>query len=74
MKTTVEIPDELMRAVKIRAARENRKLKDVLVTVITRGLSRQPAVRRRRAPKPVNLPGGPLTMKEIDQSVAEGRD
>ncbi len=29
MKTTLELPDELMREVKIRAAVEGRKLKDV---------------------------------------------
>lgn len=75
MKTTVELPDALMRAVKIRAARENRKLKDVLATVIARGLSRPPGVAtRRRAPQPVTLPGGPLTMEEIEQAVASGRD
>lgn len=38
MKTTIELPDELMRAVKVRAASENRRLKDVLADVIRRGL------------------------------------
>ena len=75
VKTTVELPDELMRAVKIQAARENRKLKDLLAVVIARGLSRQPGVaRRRRTPQPVTLPGGPLTIQEIEQAVADGRD
>jgi len=75
MKTTVELPDELMRAVRIQAARENRKLKDLLAAVIARGLSRQPGVaKRRRAPVPVTLPGGPLGIEEIEQGIAEGRD
>ncbi len=39
MKTTLELPDELMRAVKIRAAQENRRLKDVLAEVIRSGLA-----------------------------------
>jgi len=74
MKTTVELPDELMRSVKIQAAQENRKLKDVLAEVIARGLSEKlgsPA--RRRPPRPVTLPGGPLTIDDIEKAVAADR-
>ena len=39
MKTTLELPDELMRALKIRAANEGRRLKDVVATVISDGLA-----------------------------------
>ncbi|HEX6511347.1 MAG TPA: antitoxin [Chloroflexota bacterium] len=39
MKTTLELPDELMRALKIRAASDNRRLKDVVTEVIKRGLT-----------------------------------
>lgn len=42
MKTTVELPDELMREVKVRAAQENRKLKDLIADLLRRGLD-QPA-------------------------------
>lgn len=42
MKTTLEIPDELMRAVKIRAAANDRKLKDVVAELIRRGLENPP--------------------------------
>lgn len=38
MKTTVEVPDELMREIKVRAAREGRKLKDVIAELLQRGL------------------------------------
>ena len=38
MKTTLELPDKLMRAVKIRAAETDRKLKDVIAELIERGL------------------------------------
>lgn len=38
MKTTLELPDKLMRAVKIRAAKTDRKLKDVVAELIERGL------------------------------------
>jgi len=42
MKTTLELPDELMRAVKIRAAQTDRKLKDVVAQLIELGLRRSP--------------------------------
>ena len=38
MKTTLELPDELMREVKIRAAVEGRKLKDVVAEALKTGL------------------------------------
>jgi len=39
MKTTLELPDELMRSLKIRAARSDRRLKDVVTELLQRGLS-----------------------------------
>lgn len=38
MKTTVELPDDLIRAIKLRAVRENRKLKDLVAELLRRGL------------------------------------
>jgi len=38
MKTTLELPDDLMRTVKIRAVQENRKLKDLVAELLRRGL------------------------------------
>ncbi|RQW80803.1 MAG: hypothetical protein EHM62_05410 [Methylococcus sp.] len=38
MKTTLELPDDLMQRMKLRAAERNRKLKDVIEEVIRRGL------------------------------------
>jgi plasmid stability protein len=38
MKTTLELPDHLMREVKIRAAREGRKLKELVAELLRRGL------------------------------------
>jgi|GEM_PF-5631578 plasmid stability protein len=53
MKTTLELPDELMRAVKLRAAATDRKLKDVVAEALAVGLaaankpvSRKAAARR----------------------------
>jgi hypothetical protein len=42
VKTTLELPEELMRAVKIRAVNDGRKLKDVVADLIRRGLSHEP--------------------------------
>ena len=51
MKTTLDLPDDLMRAVKIRAVEENRRLKDTIAELLRRGLAREagvpPTVRKR---------------------------
>lgn len=39
MKTTIDLPDELMRAVKIRAVNEGRRLKDLVPELIKIGLA-----------------------------------
>jgi plasmid stability protein len=39
VKTTLDLPDELMRAIKIRAAQQDRKIKDVVAELLRRGLS-----------------------------------
>jgi hypothetical protein len=41
VKTTVDLPDDLMREVKIRAVRENRKLREAIADLLRRGLSQQ---------------------------------
>lgn len=56
MKTTLELPEDLMRAVKIRAANENRRLKDTIAELLTRGLTiepRPPRAARRRVRLPL---------------------
>ena len=51
MKTTLDLPDELMREIKVRAAREDRKLKDLIADLLRQGLAggaeRAPARRHR---------------------------
>lgn len=42
MKTTLELPDDLMRAVKVRAASTDRRLRDVVAELIRRGLEAAP--------------------------------
>lgn len=43
MRTTLDLPDELMRAVKIRAAQEDSKLKDLIESLLRRALALGPA-------------------------------
>ena len=73
MKTTLDLPDDLMRDVKIRAVHEHKKLKDAIAEFIRKGMA---AGKRRpgKFPKPVKLRGGPLTTEEIEAAIAWGRD
>jgi hypothetical protein len=43
MKTTVDLPDDLMRAVNLRAVHEDRRIKDVVAELLRRGLAAEPA-------------------------------
>jgi plasmid stability protein len=52
VKTTLDLPDDLMREVKIRAVTENRRLKDEIADLLRRGLSQrrsEPRIRHRVA-------------------------
>ncbi len=50
MRTTLDLPDDLMRELKIRAAGEGRRLKDVVAEVLRQGLaSRSGAVEESAA-------------------------
>jgi hypothetical protein len=56
MKTTLDLPDDLVRAVKMRAIEENRRLKDTVTDLLRRGLSLKrgaPATVRRRLKLPL---------------------
>ncbi len=74
MKTTLDIPDQLMREVKIRAVHEHKKLKDTIAELLQKGIA---ASKRRqpRLPKPVKLRGGFIpTTDDIEAAIAWGRD
>jgi plasmid stability protein len=73
MKTTLDLPDELMREVKIRAVHEHKKLKDTIAELLRKGIAAGKA-RRPKTPKPVKLRGGPLTTSEIEAAINWGRD
>ncbi len=55
MKTTLDLPDELVHAAKIRAAKEGRRLKDVVADLLRRGLAEEPKSAGRMQRK-VRLP------------------
>jgi plasmid stability protein len=44
MKTTLDLPDDLVRAMKILAVQENRSLKDTLAELLRRGLAQEGGV------------------------------
>ena len=76
MKTTLEMPDELMRRVKMRAVQRNQKLKDIVAQLLEAGMAaasdNAPPV---RAPKPLRLKQRhPLTIDDIEAAIAAGRE
>lgn len=85
MKTTLDLPDPLMRRVKIRAASEGRKLKDLVSDLIQRGLDtpvmptlpQQAKVRkdvRRRIPVLASPPDAPATKMTAEELMALERE
>jgi plasmid stability protein len=76
MKTTLELPDDLMRRIKLRAVHRNRKLKEEVAQLLEAGMASQSAAEApARPPKPVRLRGRkPVTLAEIESAIAAGRD
>jgi len=73
MKTTVDLPDDLMREVKIRAVHERKKLKDTIADLLRRGIAAAKP-RGAKLPKPVKLRGGFIpTTEEMEAAIARGR-
>jgi hypothetical protein len=74
MKTTLDLPDDLMREVKIRAVHEHKKLKDAIAELIRKGMAAG-KTRPPKLPKPVKLRGGfKPTTEDIEAAIAWGRD
>ena len=76
MKTTFDLPPELVKEVKLRAVHEGRKLKDVAAELLRRGLASDMAARSQAAvtraeiklpffPSPQNAPASRMTTEEI---------
>ena len=76
MKTTLELPDDLMRRIKLRALHRNRKLKDEIAQLLEAGMASAPNSKApRKPPKPVRLRGHrPLVLSDIESAIAAGRD
>jgi plasmid stability protein len=80
MKTTLDLPDDVMRAVKIRAVEENRRLKDTIADLLRRGLAQElrgPAPVRRRVKLPLvecaheARPGEEMTPERVADAFLE---
>lgn len=81
MKTTLDLPDELMRAVKVQAAENDLKLKDFVADLLRQGLAvvaaGRPTVRNRiqfplvKCAHPAR-PGNELTPDRVATILAEG--
>ena len=76
MKTTLELPDELARRVKIRAVQQDQKLKETVAQLLEIGLAHAPERKgSSRPPRPARLRRrGPLTISDIEAAIAAGRD
>ena len=74
VKTTIELPEDLMRLVKMRSVQRGQKLKETMTEVIRNGLfdieDRTP-VKLRPPIKP--LDGRPFTLEEMQRAKEEGR-
>ena len=71
MKTTLELPDELMREVKIRAVHEqHKKLKDTVAELIRKGIAADKS-RTAKLLRPVKLRRGFIpTTEDIEAAIA----
>lgn len=56
MKTTVELPDDLMRAIKVRAAEEGRSIKDLLTDLLRSAIGPRAERKRVRILKRSEMP------------------
>lgn len=76
MKTTLDLPDELVRRIKIEAAQSDRKLKDLVAQLLEAGLrASRDGSAAAALPKPVKRRrGGPLTADAIEAAIAAGRE
>lgn len=76
MKTTVDIPDDLMQQVKAYAAESNRKVNDTIADLIKRGIATSSSPTNGFDPgEPYRIKmKDPLILKDIEAAIASGRD
>ncbi|MFK7850138.1 MAG: antitoxin [Akkermansiaceae bacterium] len=74
MKTTLDLPEELIREMKIRAATEGRKLREIATEVIQRGLQKppsEPKSTRKRIEFPILKCEAPATRQFTPEELDE---
>ena len=79
MKTTLDLPDDLMREVKILAAQSDRKLKDLLAELLRNGMAKSKKTSSAPIQNRISLPlvdcGEPgaidLSSEQVDQALLE---
>lgn len=73
-KTTIELPEDLMQEIKLRAVRERKKLKDKVADMLRFSIEHEPPP-RPLIPKPLRLRGGfKPTVEDIEAAINYGRD
>jgi hypothetical protein len=76
VKTTLDLPDALMRRVKLRAVQRNQKLKDAIAQLLELGMatSHEPE-QPPRAPKPVRLRNRARPqVRDFEAAIEAGRE
>jgi plasmid stability protein len=76
MKTTLDLPDDLMHRIKIRAVHAHKKLKDEVADLLEHGMRNATAKETVPfVPKPLRLRGGfRPDIDDIEAAIACGRD
>lgn len=74
MKTTLNLPDDLFRTIKIRAAEQNRKLQDVIADLLRRGLAMESSQPKGKVQFPLIVGGypGDLSPERVSELSAHG--
>ncbi len=75
VRTTVDIPDELLRQAKARAALDGMKLKDLITRYVEQGLRDTPPIKRlgrRRSDLPVARAATGRTLRSLTNADIEG--
>jgi hypothetical protein len=76
MKATLDIPDELMRRIKMRAVQRNQRVKDTVAMLLEAGIAAaSDAAPPGHPPKPVRLKARrPVTIADIETAIASARE
>ena len=73
MRTTIELPDELMTRAKVKAAQEGISLKELFVSAVEQQVTEMERKRVRKPPPCVGDPAGPrmaeLTPEQIEEAM-----